>query len=170
MKKLALTNLLVVFILVLATSVSNAQNKTATGSFAVKISEIIDLSVTSGNSLVFDFNDMAKLDNGIEQLNAVTLTSKSNQPWFVSVKANAATFSGGDITTPMPASVIQFKNNAGGTYAPLSTTDTPLSGTAGSKNARGTSTIKVDYKLNPGYNYGPASDYAMTITYTISKQ
>ncbi|HYK76376.1 MAG TPA: hypothetical protein VEV16_05320 [Daejeonella sp.] len=166
MKKLILVTLSIVLFYA---ATSKAQTKTATGTFAVKISEIIDLTVSSGNALTFDFNDMSKLDNGIEQLNAVTLTSKSNQPWFVSVKANAANFTGGDVTTPMPASVIKFKNADGGTYLPLSTTDAALSGTAGSKNPRGTSTIKVDYRLDPGYAYGPASDYAMTITYTISK-
>lgn len=68
----------------------------------------------------------------------------------------------------MPASVVQFKLNGSGTYTPLSNTATSLSGTTAAKNARGTATIGVDYKVNPGYAYAPAQDYGMVITYTIS--
>ena len=68
----------------------------------------------------------------------------------------------------MPASVVQFKLNGASTYVPLSTSPTSLIGTSAAKNARGTATIGVDYKVNPGYSYAPADDYGMVITYTIS--
>ena len=151
-------------------SVANAQTlgtAAPTGTFAVKISEVLDLAVTSGAANTFDFNSIAKLDAGIETLNAVTLTYKSNKPWFVNVNANSANFTGSS-ATPMPASVVQFKLNSGGSYTALSTTPASLSGTSAAKNARGTATIGVDYKVNPGYDYAPAQDYGMVITYTIS--
>lgn len=148
---------------------ANAQLGTAapTGTFSVKIAEVLDLAVASGAANTFDFNSIAKIDEGIETLNAVTLTYKSNQPWFVNVSANTANFTGAS-PTPMPASIVQFKLNGGSTYSTLSTTPTSLSGTSASKNARGTATIGVDYKVNPGYTYAPADDYGMVITYTIS--
>ena len=138
-----------------------------TGTFAVKISEVLDLAVTAGATNTFDFNTIAKIDAGIETLNAVTLTYKSNKPWFVNVNANSANFTGSSIT-PMPASVVQFKLNGGGSYSTLSATPASLSGTSATKNTRGTATIGVDYKVNPGYSYAPAQDYGMVITYTIS--
>ncbi|HXI00506.1 MAG TPA: hypothetical protein VNI52_09565 [Sphingobacteriaceae bacterium] len=148
---------------------ASAQLGTAapTGAFTVKISEVLDLAVTSGATSTFDFNTIAKIDAGIETANAVTLTYKSNKPWFVNVTANSANFTGTS-ATPMPASVVQFKLNGAGSYSTLSTTPTSLSGTSAAKNARGTATLGVDYKVNPGYDYAPAQDYGMVITYTIS--
>jgi spore coat protein U-like protein len=140
---------------------------TPTGTFTVKISEVLDLAVTSGASNTFDFNSIAKIDAGIETLNAVTLTYKSNKPWFVNVSANSANFTGSS-PTPMPASVVQFRLNGNASYSTLSAVPASLSGTSAAKNARGTATIGVDYKVNPGYTYAPADDYGMVITYTIS--
>lgn len=144
-----------------------------TATVAVKIIEVLDLAVTSGGTVTFDFNSIATLDAGITQANAVRLTYKSNKPWFININANSEFFTGGLVTnpTPMPASVIQYKLNGGaGDFIPLSTTAASLTGTTGAKNSRGTSTIGVDYMLNPGYIYAPATDYGMVITYTISNQ
>ena len=138
-----------------------------TATFSVKISEVLDLAVTSGATNTFDFNSIAKLDAGIETANAVTLTYKSNKPWFININANSANFTGAS-PTPMPASVVQYKLNGAGSYTTLSTTPTSLSGTSLAKNARGTATIGVDYKVNPGYTYAPAQDYGLVVTYTIS--
>ena len=151
------------------TNTAKAQIGTAapTGTFAVKISEVLDLAVTSGATNTFDFNSIAKIDAGIETLNAVTLTYKSNKPWFVNVSANSANFTGSS-PTPMPASVVQFRLNGNASYSTLSSVPASLSGTSAAKNARGTATIGVDYKVNPGYSYAPADDYGMVITYTIS--
>ncbi|MEJ6980511.1 hypothetical protein WG906_08625 [Pedobacter sp. P351] len=153
----------------LFTNAAKAQLGTAapTGSFAVKISEVLDLAVTSGASNTFDFNSIAKIDAGIETLNAVSLTYKSNKPWFVNVNANTADFTGSS-PTAMPASVIQFRLNGNPSYSTLSTVPASLSGTSAAKNARGTASIGIDYKVNPGYTYAPAQDYGMVITYTIS--
>lgn len=168
MKKVIFTVCLFTLSFILTNNVQ-AQLGTAapTGTFSVKIAEVLDLAVTSGATTTFDFNSIAKIDAGIETQNAVTLTYKSNKPWFINVTANSANFTGAS-PTPMPASVVEFKLNGTNTYTPLSTTPTSLSGTSASKNARGTATIGVDYKVNPGYTYAPANDYGMVITYTIS--
>ena len=169
MKKLILSASLLIALIAGSNSLQAQVLGTAapTGTFAVKISEVLDLAVTAGALNTFDFNTIAKIDDGIETLNAVTLTYKSNKPWFVNVKANTADFTGSSIT-PMPASVVQFKLNGGSSYSTLSATPVSLSGTSATKNTRGTATIGVDYKVNPGYSYAPAQDYGMVITYTIS--
>ena len=170
MKNIAIAGLLIATSLLINNTAEAQVLGTAapTGTFSVKISEVLDLAVTSGATNTFDFNSIAKLDEGIETLNAVTLTYKSNKPWFVNVNAATANFTGSSIT-PMPASVVQFKlNGGGGSYSTLSSTPASLSGTSSTKNARGTATIGVDYKVNPGYSYAPAQDYGMVITYTIS--
>lgn len=143
--------------------------KTATSIITVKVPEALSLSVTAGSTVDFDFtSDLTLLTTGIEKLNAVTLTYQSNKPWFLNINATTSNFTGGDGSNPMPSSVVQFKNTSGGTYAPLSTTSVSLSGTTGSKNPKGSSTVGVDYKIVPGLNYQPASDYSIGITYTIS--
>lgn len=167
MKKVTFTAALIFSIIIGNRASAQLGTAAPTGTFAVKIAEVLDLAVTSGATTTFDFNSIAKIDAGIETTNAVTLTYKSNKPWFINVKANSANFTGSS-PTPMPASVVQFKLNGTGTYVPLSTTPTSLSGTSAAKNARGTATIGVDYKVNPGYSYAPADDYGMVITYTIS--
>lgn len=172
MKKVLLTALFTSLLIITGATTSNAQalgTAAPTGTFAVKISEVLDLAVTSGSTVTFDFNSIAKLDAGIETLNAVQLTYKSNKPWFVTLNANTANFTG--TVTNMPASVIQYRLNGNtGAYTPLSTVPSALTGSSSTKNAIGSSTIGVDYKLNPGYNYAPATDYGMVITYTISNQ
>lgn len=144
-------------------------NATPTGTLGVQISQVLDLSVTSGSALTFNFNTIALIDAGITQTDAVTLTYRSNQPWYVNVQANAANFAGSS-PTPMPCSVVQYRLNGGSTFTTLTTNPTSLTGTTSSKNARGTGTVGVDYKVNPGYVYAPATDYSLTITYTITTQ
>jgi spore coat protein U-like protein len=150
---------------------ANAQigNATQTGTLGVQISQVLDLAVTTGSAITFNFNTIALLDAGIEQTNAVSLTYRSNQPWYVNVQANTANF-GGTSPTPMPCSVVQYRLNGGSSYTTLTTSPTSLTGTTSSKNARGAGTIGVDYKVNPGYIYSPATDYSLTITYTITTQ
>jgi hypothetical protein len=169
MKKVIFAASFIIASLILSDAKAQLGTAAPTGTFAVKISEVLDLAVTSGSTNTFDFNSIAKIDAGIETPNAVILTYKSNKPWFVTVAANSANFTGTS-TTPMPASIVEFKLNGAGSYVPLSTTATSLSGTSLSKNTRGTATIGVDYKVNPGYSYAPAADYGMVITYTISNQ
>jgi hypothetical protein len=146
-----------------------AQGANVTTVITVKIPDAVSLAVVSGNTVDFDFvSDPALLTTGIEKLNAVTLTYSSNKPWFLNINATSGNFSGGDGANPMPSSIVQFKNNSGGSYTPLSTSSVSLSGTSGSKNPKGANTIGVDYKITPGLNYAPASDYSISVTYTIS--
>ena len=157
-----------IIFLILGCADANAQ-KTATSIITVKVPEALSLSVSAGSTVDFDFTtDLTLLTTGIEKLNAVTLTYQSNKPWFLNINATTDAFTGGDGTNPMPSSIVQFKNTAGGTYTPLSTTSVSLSGTTGAKNPKGSSTVGVDYKVTPGLSYPPAADYSIGITYTIS--
>lgn len=150
-------------------SFSALAQKTATSIVTVKIPEALELAVTAGNTIDFDFSsDLSLLSKGIEKLNAVVLTYKTNKPWFLNISSTTGNFTGGDAASPMHSSVIQFKNNAGGTYIPLTTTSVSLSGTSGAKNPKGSSTVGIDYKLTPGYGNASASDYSIGVTYTIS--
>lgn len=104
-------------IFVLATCLAykaNAQLGTAnpTATLGVQISQVLDLSVTIGTTVNFNFNTIALLDAGITTTNAATLTYKSNQPWYINIQANAANFSGSS-PTPMPASVVQYRLRTG---------------------------------------------------------
>ena len=167
MKKLISLPIFILTLILTNNAFAQIGTSAPTGTFTVKIVEVLDLAVTSGANNTFDFNSIAKLDAGIESLGAVTLTYKSNKPWFINVNAGSANFTGSS-PTPMPASVVQYKLSSGGSYTPLSTTPTTLSGTTAAKNARGTASIAIDYKVNPGYAYAPATDYGLTVTYTIS--
>ncbi|HYK76374.1 MAG TPA: hypothetical protein VEV16_05310 [Daejeonella sp.] len=134
-----------------------------------KIPEALDLSVTTGSSIDFDFTtNVALLTTGIEKLNAVILSYKSNRPWFINISASSTNFTGGDAANPMPSTVVQFKKNGSGVYAPLTITAVSLSGTSAVKNPKGSNTIGIDYKLTPGFDYASGGDYTIGITYTIS--
>jgi hypothetical protein len=134
----------------------------------ITVPTVLDLSVTSGSLNTLNFNSTTLLDNGITKLNATTLTYKSNQSWHITIAAASANFTSIS-PTPMPASVIQYRlNGSSGAYTPLSTTAASLTGTTGAPIIRGTGSIGIDFSLNPGYIYAPATDYTITINYTIS--
>lgn len=159
----------VIILFFVLVSVTSFAQKTATSILTVKVPEALSLAVTTGASLDFDFStNLTLLTTGIEKINAVSLTYQSNKPWFLNINASTNNFSGGDGANPMPSSIIQFKNTAGGTYVPLSTTSVSLTGSAGAKNPKGASTVGVDYKITPGLNYPPSADYTIGVTYTIS--
>ncbi|MHB8208018.1 hypothetical protein [Mucilaginibacter sp.] len=167
MKKTLLLSALMITLGIYTKVYAQIGTPTPTATMAVQISQVLDLKVTTGTALIFNFNSIALLDAGITQTSAATLTYRSNQPWYINIAANAANFSGSS-PTPMPASVINYRLNGASTFTPLSTTATSLDGTTGSKNARGTGTVAVDFFLNPGYVYAPATDYSLTVTYTIT--
>jgi hypothetical protein len=157
-------------IVLIACVMVKAQNTaTATSTVTAKIPIALQLSVTAGASVSFDFTGkVSQLATGIEQLNAVTLSYSSNMPWFISINASSANFSGGSSTAPMPASALQVRDNGTGTYSTLTTTPISILGTTGSKIAPGSGTVGIDMKLKPGPTITPASNYSLGITYTIS--
>ncbi len=140
---------------------------TATGTMGVSISQVLDITVTTGSSLTFTFNTIALLDAGITQTGATVVTYRSNMPWYINISATNFTETGAGSLT-MPASVIQFRLTGGSTFTPLSTNPVSLDGTSLIKNTIGKGTVSVDFFVNPGYIYAPANDYSSTITYTIS--
>ena len=140
-----------------------------TSTVTLMIPEAIDLEVTDGNTIEFDFTaDLKSLVAGIEKLNAVILSYRSNVPWYLSINATSANFNGGDPAKPMPASIVQFKRNGTSQYFAISAVPASISGSSSAKNPRGSNTIGIDYKVVPGFEYPSANDYSIGITYTIS--
>lgn len=144
-----------------ATSGSTSQNSTVN----TAIAPIMDLAITGATSSSFDFSDIAKLDAGITNGNAVAFMFRSNKPWLITIKADGANFTGGDTDTPMPAGILQYAFAGQTNFKPLTTLATNLGGDQA--QARGAGTFSLDYKMNPGYNYGPGN-YSLGITYTIT--
>ncbi len=128
---------------------------------------VLDLQITANTATSVNFNTPTALDNGITLLNATILTYSSNEAYFITINSSTANFSGGS-SPAMPASVVQYRLNGGSTYTALSSTAVSLKGAQGSEVIRGTGTYGIDFFINPGYTYPPASDYSITIDYTIS--
>lgn len=131
----------------------------------IAIPEVLVLQPINSPALNFIFNSTTALDNGIV-IGGTTIRYYSNKAWFVTIQSGSANFSGGQGN--MPASVLKFKNSFSSTFTDLSQIAQPLSGTSDAKNIRGTGTIGVDFKMDPGYLNAPANNYSITVTYTIS--
>ncbi len=132
----------------------------------IVVPTVLDLEFSSGPNPSANFTNTTLVDAGIPLSNGTILTYKSNQAFHVTINAGAANFTSSS-PTPMPASVIQYRLHGSGSYAALSTTPGSLDGTSGSPITRGTANIAVDFLLDPGYIYDPAT-YTMSIIYTIS--
>ncbi len=166
MKKTLFT-MLIVFV---ACVIVKAQSVTATSTVTAKIPVAMQLAVTNGGSVNFDFTgQVSALATGLQQLNAVTLTYSSNTPWYININATTPNFSGGSAAAPMPSSVLQFRNVMQVVVMPpLGTAPISLKGTTGSKIPPGAGTLGIDMKMVPGNTVTPATNYAIGITYTLS--
>ncbi len=107
---------------------STTGNPTTTQAIQTTITQILDLYLNGQTTASFNFATIADLDNGITLPNAATFTFRSNLPWIVNVSAvNQAFFTGGDINTVMPSSLLLYKlNGGGGTFTPISQTATAV--------------------------------------------
>lgn len=146
---------------------SGVGTSTQTANVTTTIATILDLAVTTGATVPINFPDINSLDNGVTVPGAVSLTFRSNLPWFVNVAANTTNFTGGDVNTPMPSTILSYRLGNTVTYIPFTTTASSVVGITGAKAARGAGTIGVDYYMNPRYDFG-AGNYAISLTYTIS--
>lgn len=165
MKKVLLVVSFCALFLVIKTDQSKAQ--TQSSNVAVTIATVTEL--TANNTLLtpFAFTTGAELESGITKANAVNLAYKSNKPTKITIKAlGTGFFSSTAGSTDMPVSVIQWKKNGAGSPVALSTTAADLS----ASQAKGSSNFGVDYIITPGLQYNPASDYTVTIEYTLTAQ
>lgn len=133
----------------------------------ITIPTVLDLQITANTATSANFNSTATLDNGITFSNGTTLTYKSNKAYFITINSQTANFTGGS-NPAMPASVIGYKLHTNPTYVALSSTAANLVGALGSESTRGTGTWSIDFLVNPGYLYPAATNYSITIVYTIS--
>lgn len=163
-KKLLL--LTVLFVGGMSTSI--AQTSQLTSLIGATIASIAELSGSSTkDDAVFNFTTAAELTAGKELPNLFTLTAKANKAYYINVKAAAADFSGGVAGEALPVSVLEVKIDAG-SYVPLSAIDQSIIGTNLLKIAKGTNTYAVSYRMTPGDDAAPASNYSTTLTFTIT--
>lgn len=145
----------------------NAQTTTGTSnqtvSLTLKNAISINITAATGTTLTFDASD--DYLNGIANTTASTFQIKSNRPWAVTVKANAANFTGPAApAATMPASVLGVRLTGGSTYTTVSTTAASLT-----SGARGDQNFSVDYKATPGFAYD-AGTYTLALVYTATQQ
>ena len=167
MKKLLLSLVAIVGLTIAANAQSTATDS-KNENITVELKDAVELTLTSNaNGNAFLFDNVDEYENGLTNLNASTLKVRSNKAWKIDVKANSANFTGGDATTPMPASVLSV-GIGNQNFLPLSTTAQDLK-----TGPRGTNTVagnffNVDYKANPGFNYS-AGVYVMNVVYTLTQ-
>jgi hypothetical protein len=157
------------FIVILAESFAihaTAQVQVST-TVPITVPTVLDITFTSGQNPSANFNSTTRIDQGIALTNGTIFKYSSNQAFHIAISAASANFSSTS-PTPMPASVVQFRRNSTSTYTSLSTTPASLLGTSGATISRGSSSLGIDFLINPGYAYAPATDYSLTINYTIS--
>lgn len=165
MKKILLAAAFSASFLGLQTNSAIAQTNVQTSNVAVTIATVTELTANNTALATFAFTNASQLETGISQTNAVTLSYKSNKTTKISIKAlGSGFFSSTTGSTDMPVSVLQWKKNGVGDFTNLSTTSADLS----TSQAKGSSSFGIDYKITPGLTYNPASDYAVTIEYTLT--
>lgn len=163
MKRILLTISLLALILSIKTE-AKAQ-VSATSPIAVSIATVTELTANNTTLSPFVFTTGADLLAGLTQANAVNLAYKSNKQTTITIKAQGTGFfSSTTGSSDMPVSVISWKKNGVGSFVPLSTTATVLSGS----QAKGSDNFGVDYKITPTLAYDPATDYNVTIEYTLT--
>ena len=148
--------------------VSCANGQTTDGgnqSLVLSLSDRIDLITLSGSNPTFSFAATTDYANGINALNASSFQVRSNRAWNLSVKANAATFTG-PTGNSMPSSILQVRKNGAGSYLSLSTTDQNIvtSGAQGANNI-----VNVDYNASPGFSYDGGT-YSLVVIFTATQQ
>jgi hypothetical protein len=149
-------------LLVSASQVSFAQTSAnKTQAFSLTLNNVIDITVSGTPSATF--SSATDYDNGVTVTGGATIAIKSNKNWTLAVKAASANFTGTPST--IPCSVLEFKNQSGGSFAALSTNDA----SAGTGNKGNAGSAIIDYKVNPGYSY-EAGSYSISVIYTATQQ
>lgn len=103
---------------------------------------------------------------GYQQFSPLTATVKTNGTWSLSVRATSATWAGsGGARLNKPVGDLRWSTAAGGSYTPMSTTNTAVfpSGTAGSANI-----ITLWYRIYWSYVTDLPGTYKITVVYTLT--
>jgi len=160
------------------TAFAQQASSSASQSAILSMSDAIDISFVSVNTVNLQFTTVNDYANGVESGDK-TILVRSNQKFNVRVKAQSSKFSYAGSISPAPnmpvSPVLKLKvtaNNTGGTISSgFNNYQSPS--TSGSKiinNARagGNNTFSVKYFANPGFTY-PAGIYSVDIVYTATK-
>jgi hypothetical protein len=169
MKKILLAISLFALILIIRTEAKAQapQTDVETSNVSVTIATVTELTANNTLLVPFAFTTGAELLTGITKANAVNLAYKSNKETTITIKAiGTGFFTSTAGSTDMPVSVVEWKKNGVGSFVPLSTTAATLS----ASQAKGSADFGVDYKITPTLAYDPATDYSVTIEYTLTAQ
>ena len=166
MKKSILTTIALVF--VGFASFAFAPLDTNKVSHVVKViaAPVLDIQMTSADTVVLNFANAADYETGVSALNAAELKVKSTKGWSVTVSTTATTF---DAVNPandaeLAASALKVRKNGAAAYHPITSGDNIASGTKGGHT--GNRVFTIDYNLNPGFF---ADDtYTVPVTFTVS--
>jgi hypothetical protein len=142
--------------------------QTNDGSLTVLPVVFMSLTTTGG---VPSFTTDSHYDNGITNTSYAGIWVKANLPWFISVKAQASTFTPmtTGASTNMPCSVIKLKKSTASSYLTLSTTNQTLaSGPLGDNLVSG-NTFDVAMQFTPGWSYAGGL-YRINVIYTAVQQ
>ncbi|MBS1772262.1 MAG: hypothetical protein JST82_05335 [Bacteroidetes bacterium] len=172
--------LFIIMMLVLIAAAAKAQN--ASGNAAqtanLELSDAIDISFLSANTINMQFNTVNDFANGVES-GEHTILVRSNKKFNVRVRALASKFAYAGTSSDPHMSVnpvLKLKvvnNNTGGTVTSgFNNYKTPPTN-AGTKiinqgQPGGNNTFSVKYFANPGFNY-PAGTYSVDIVYTATQ-
>lgn len=157
------------------------QAQVTQGSTVTLSASVVQVLTLDVSTVDFGTVGQTEYDQGFDEVTpAQNVTIKSNVPWQLNVKADAATWSytppvGMSIPDPSkPASDLQWRatstdshiSTITDTYTAMSTTDaTVATGTRG-----GNIQLQTHYKVLLDYEQDPAGSYTLTITYTLSTQ
>jgi hypothetical protein len=165
-----LTSLFVLLALALVAIPSFGQ-LTGTSTMSVKIVDVIQLTVTTPNSLL-EFNTAADFKNGVNTTVSNQLNVFSSRSYDLKVKSNAATLTTTDPTNSIPVSNISVEptNTTGigtATTLALSATDQTFVNAAPATLGKDISMKYFTAANNLAFMI-PGETYSSTLTFTIS--
>jgi len=158
--------LLILTLLIVALQGMSQQNKSAQANHNVslRLSNAIEITITKGQNVSFNFTKVTDYQSGITNNNAASLRVKSNSPYNITVKSATSNFVGNS-ATPMPiAGILSVKVFPQGQFIGISKNDATLL----TNQSVGITSINLSYRANPGFNYD-AGTYTANIIYTAAQ-
>ena len=156
--------LLLAIITLFIGGLSNSFAQTSlTSNVGATISTVMDISAAT-TARTFNFDNATKLSTGITLGTPITVSTKSNIAFKVTVAAADDFFQKDGVASTLPINTLFYSINSG-TFLEASKTATNL----GLTSTPGTGSFTVDYRMDPGFGVAPGT-YTTVLTYTISAQ
>lgn len=154
--------------------VAPALGQTCTGSgctvnntASVTVGTVMRLTLSSTTTSLTAPNESA-YDTGYQDDAGPTVTVKSNRPWNVQIKANAAdwTASGTGARADKPAADLKWSRTDGSGYADLSTTSADVF--ASTQNATDDASQAIFYRTAWNWGDDTPGSYSLVTVYTLT--